>query len=259
MHIASRRKVGPKIVAFVHTDPDMGPVDRAPDQGKAPNQAEPRKFEQGGLIMRTLRRFSDCCAISCWRLLGLVALVSLVPNSVLAHPESGALGGFQSGFTHPIIGIDHLLAMLAVGIWGAQMGGRNVWTLPVTFPLIMAAGGIYGMSGLALPQVELGIALSVFVLGLAICFAWRAAEWVALVLIAFFAVFHGYAHGIELPGAVDPASYSIGFVVATGVIHVAGIGIGQLLGRPWKGMLSRSLGGAIALTGLYFAAGPLLS
>jgi len=194
-----------------------------------------------------------------WRFLVIFASASLAPASASAHLDGGALGGFQSGFTHPIVGIDHLLAMLAVGIWGAQMGGRNVWTLPVTFPLIMAAGGIVGMSGFALPQVELGIALSVFVLGLAIAFAWKAPEWAALVLIAVFAVFHGYAHGVELPRAVDPASYAIGFVVATGVIHVAGIGIGLLLGQAWKGRLSQTLGGAIAVTGLYFAAGPLLT
>ena len=193
-----------------------------------------------------------------WRLLVIVAFASLAPGTASAHVESGALGGFQSGFAHPIVGIDHLLAMLAVGIWGAQMGGRNVWTLPVTFPLIMTVGGILGMSGFALPNVELGIALSVFVLGLAIAFAWKAPEWAALLLIAVFAVFHGYAHGVELPQAVDPASYAIGFVVATGVIHVAGIGIGLLLGQSWKGRLSQALGGAIAVTGLYFAGAPLL-
>jgi len=194
-----------------------------------------------------------------WRLLMIVALACLLPEPASAHLDGGALGGFRSGFTHPIIGIDHLLAMLAVGIWGAQMGGRNVWTLPVTFPLIMAAGGILGMSDFALPHVELGIALSVIVLGLAITFAWKAPEWTALMLIAVFAVFHGFAHGVELPLAVDPASYAIGFVVATGAIHVAGIGIGLLLGIPWRGQLAQALGVAIAVTGLYFAAGPLLT
>ncbi|WP_419913696.1 HupE/UreJ family protein [Hoeflea sp.] len=208
-----------------------------------------------------MRAFEGRClhyAALSWKVLIVCALTCLAPVSAYAHFEGGTLGGFQSGFAHPIIGADHLLAMLAVGIWGAQMGGRSVWTLPVTFPLIMAAGGIFGMSGLPLPNVELGIALSVFVLGLAIGFAWKAPEWAALLLIAVFAVFHGYAHGVELPRAVDPASYSIGFVAATGAIHVAGIGIGLLLGRLWKGRLSQSLGGAIAATGLYFAASPLL-
>lgn len=195
------------------------------------------------------------------RLSGLVfaAIISLAPLPASAHAEIGALGGFQSGFVHPIIGADHLLAMLAVGIWGAQMGGRNVWTLPVTFPLIMAVGAILGMTGFSLPNVELGIALSVVVLGLAIAFAWKAPEWIALLLIAVFAIFHGHAHGAELPSAVDPASYAIGFVVATGLIHIVGIAIGLLFHRPWKGRLSQALGGIIALTGIYFAAPPLTS
>jgi urease accessory protein len=108
------------------------------------------------------------------------------------------------------------------------------------------------MAGLYLPEVELGIALSVLVLGLAIAIAWRPFEWVALLIIAAFAVFHGYAHGVELPDAADPAAYSAGFVIATGTIHVAGIGIGLLLGKLLHGWVSRGLGGAIAISGLYF-------
>ncbi|MEO0810145.1 MAG: HupE/UreJ family protein [Pseudomonadota bacterium] len=177
-------------------------------------------------------------------------------DPAFAHLIGGELGGFQSGFTHPIVGIDHLLAMLAVGIWGAQMGGRNVWTLPITFPFIMAAGSVLGMSGFVLPHVELAIALSVFILGLAIAFAWKAPEWLALLLIAIFAIFHGYAHGAELPQAIDPTSYANGFVVATGLIHIAGIGIGFMLGRLWKGQFSQALGVVIAMMGLYFALGP---
>ena len=196
---------------------------------------------------------------ACQHALAVVVIVLFAPVPALAHMETGPLGGFQSGFIHPIVGADHLLAMLAVGIWGAQMGGRNVWTLPVTFPLIMAAGAILGTSGVALPNVELGIALSVFVLGLAIAFAWKAPEWAALLLIAGFAVFHGYAHGAELPTAVDPASYAVGFIVATGLIHVIGIGIGLMLDRPWQGRLGQALGGVIALTGIYFAIPPLVS
>lgn len=203
---------------------------------------------------RTLSRIS--CVLQA---MALAAMLALAPIPALAHVELGALGGFQSGFVHPIIGADHLLAMLAVGIWGAQMGGRSVWTLPVTFPLIMAVGAILGMTGLTLPIVELGIALSVVVLGLSIAFAWKAPEWAALLLIAIFAIFHGYAHGAELPSAVDPASYAVGFVVATGLIHVVGIGIGLLLNRPWKGRLSQTLGGIIALAGLFFAIPALLS
>ena len=180
----------------------------------------------------------------------MLALSSIDP--ALAHVGEGQLGGFASGFAHPLFGFDHLLAMLAVGIWGAQMGGRSVWTLPVTFPLVMALGGIMGMAGVPIPSVELGIALSVLVLGLAIAFAWRPFEPVALVIIAAFAIFHGYAHGDELPAAADPAAYSVGFVAATGAIHVAGIGIGLVIGRLLNGWVSRGLGGAIAAGGLYF-------
>jgi urease accessory protein len=169
-----------------------------------------------------------------------------------AHVGGGELGGFLSGFQHPLFGVDHLLAMLAVGIWGAQMGGRRVWTLPVTFPLIMTVGGIAGMAGLALPSVETGVALSVLALGLAIAFAWRPFEWIALLLIAVFAVFHGHAHGVELPSAADPAAYSSGFVIATGLIHIAGIGMGLLVGKLVEGWVSRGFGAAIAVSGLYF-------
>jgi urease accessory protein len=165
----------------------------------------------------------------------------------------GAVGGFQSGLAHPIFGPDHLLAMLAVGIWGAQMGGRRIWTLPVTFPLIMALGGLLGMSGFFLPHVEMGIALSMVALGLAIALAWKPVEWVALGLIGVFAIFHGYAHGVELPNAADPASYAAGFVAATGFIHVVGIGIGLLLAGLFGGWLVEGLGAGIALAGFLFA------
>jgi urease accessory protein len=191
------------------------------------------------------------------RLPGLltITLSLLLSSPAAAHIVGGTLGGFQSGFSHPIFGADHLLAMLAVGIWGAQMGGRAVWTLPVTFPLIMAMGGVAGMTGLLLPHVELGIALSVLGLGLAIALAWKPAEIVALLLIAIFAIFHGYSHGVELPKATDPTSYAIGFVVATGLIHIAGIGIGLLLKHPWDGKLACGLGAGIAAAGIYFAVG----
>jgi urease accessory protein len=182
----------------------------------------------------------------------LMTLLAMSVDPASAHTGGGGLGGFASGFEHPLFGFDHLLAMLAVGIWGAQMGGRTVWTLPVTFPLVMAAGGILGMAGVPLPNVELGVALSVLVLGLAIAFAWRPFEPVALGIIAVFAIFHGYAHGVELPFAADPAAYSVGFVMATGAIHVAGIAVGLLIGKLLGGWVSRGLGGAIAVGGLYF-------
>ena len=169
-----------------------------------------------------------------------------------AHVAGGVPGGFAGGFAHPLTGPDHFLAMLAVGIWGAQMGGRAVWRLPVAFPLIMAAGGIAGMAGLPLPGVETGIAVSVLVLGLAIAAVWRPADPIPLLLIAAFAIFHGYAHGTELPAAADPAAYAVGFVVATGLIHILGILIGMTFRKPMQGGLARGLGGLIAVCGVYF-------
>jgi urease accessory protein len=185
-------------------------------------------------------------------ILSAAAGTLVTAGAASAHVGGESLGGFGSGFTHPLFGVDHLLAMLAVGIWGAQMGGRSLWTLPVTFPLVMAFGGVVGMAGVPLPDVELGIALSMLVLGLAIAFAWRPFEPAALTIVAVFAVFHGYAHGAELPAAADPVSYSMGFVLATGAIHLLGIAVGLFLGRLFDGKVSRGLGGAIAVGGLYF-------
>jgi urease accessory protein len=182
----------------------------------------------------------------------LISGVCVIPQGAAAHIIQGAQGGFGSGFEHPLTGPDHFLAMFAVGLWGAQMGGRLVWTLPVTFPLIMVVGGITGMLGWSLSGTEIGIALSILTLGMAIALAWHPAEWMAICLIAFFALCHGYAHGVELPLAADPADYAIGFVVATGMIHLSGIGIGLALNKPMGGRLTRMLGALIGISGIYF-------
>ena len=173
-------------------------------------------------------------------------------HHVAAHIVLEPSAGFEGGFTHPLTGPDHFLAMFAVGLWGAQMGGRSVWTLPVIFPLIMTLGGIAGMLGLPMPSVEIGIAISVLVLGLAIAFAWHPREVVPPLIVAAFAIFHGYAHGAELPLAADPAAYATGFVLATGLIHISGILVGLLLARPMHGTIARALGAIIALGGVYF-------
>jgi urease accessory protein len=189
------------------------------------------------------------------RILGSLAAIAapaLLPIPALAHIVQGPLTGFGGGFAHPLTGLDHFLAMFAVGVWGAQMGGRSVWTLPVAFPLVMTIGGIVGMAGVVLPLVEIGIALSILVLGLAIAFKWHPIEIVQLCLIAIFAVCHGYSHGVELPEAADPAAYAAGFVVATGMIHICGIVVGLLLSKPLQGRLARGLGGAIAAGGAYY-------
>lgn len=172
-----------------------------------------------------------------------------------AHTGAGALGGFQSGFLHPVLGFDHLLAMLLVGIWGAQLGGQNVWKLPVVFPMVMAVGGFAGAAGLPLPGVEIAIALSVIGLGLSVAIAFKPKEWVALAMVGTFAVFHGYAHGAELPEAADGVSYGIGFVLATGLIHLAGIGFGLAALSRFEGKIARAAGGAMSLVGVYFLLG----
>ena len=189
----------------------------------------------------------------------LIVAASLLPHPAVAHIIRGDAAGFGSGFAHPLTGPDHFMAMFAVGLWGAQMGGRALWSLPITFPLIMVLGGLAGILGIPLPGVEIGIALSMLALGLAIAFAWHPAEWVALCLIGIFAICHGHAHGTELPRAADPADFAIGFVLATGLIHLAGIGFGLWLGKPMGGRLTRGLGALIGVGGVYFLVPALLA
>ena len=170
-------------------------------------------------------------------------------NPVSAHVGTGLPGGFASGFLHPLSGFDHLLAMVSVGVWGAFLGRPLIFVLPVVFPAMMVAGAIMGMVGAPVPPVEIGIALSVLVLGGCIALAVRAPVWAASLVVATFAVFHGYAHGKELPSAADPISYSVGFVLVTGLLHVTGICFGTLLGRPYGVVAIRGLGGVIAVLG----------
>lgn len=182
---------------------------------------------------------------------GLIGL--LLPALALAHVGQGDMsGGFVAGFAHPILGLDHVVAMIAVGLWGAQLGAPAIWILPVTFPLVMAFGGLLGGLGVDLPGVEIGIAASAVVLGLMVALALRPPLWVAGVLVGLFAVFHGYAHGAELPESADPLTYALGFVIATGGLHLIGIAIGLIRRWPW-GIPSLQAGGAIiAGCGLYF-------
>ncbi|HLP68367.1 MAG TPA: HupE/UreJ family protein [Rhizobium sp.] len=179
--------------------------------------------------------------------------MAAVPAQAFAHALGGVMGGFGSGFGHPLAGFDHFLAMLAVGLWGAQMGGRSVWALPATFPLIMCIGGFAGMLGLFPDDlIRIAIAVSLLVLGGVIAARWVAPEWAALVIVAFFAIFHGYPHGQLTLRATDPAAFTVGFVVSTGLIHILGIGIGFALGRLYHGYVVRALGGLIAASGVYY-------
>ena len=175
-----------------------------------------------------------------------------IGSSVEAHMGTGLAGGFGSGFRHPLTGGDHLLAMVSVGLWGAFLGQPLIFVLPVIFPAVMVAGAVMGMLGVTLPPVEIGIALSVIVLGGCIALSLKAPTWVASLIVATFAIFHGYAHGKELPSAADPIGYSLGFVLATGSLHVLGIGIGFLNHRPRGVHVTRGLGALITGMGVWF-------
>jgi urease accessory protein len=169
-----------------------------------------------------------------------------------AHMGTGLAGGFASGFEHPLTGLDHLLAMVSVGLWGAFLGRPLIYALPVIFPAVMVGGAVLGMLNVPMPPLEVGIALSVLVLGGCIAFSVKAPIWAASLIVATFAVFHGYAHGKELPSAADPIGYSVGFVLATGLLHVLGIGLGFLKDRPGGVIAIRGLGTFIGVTGVWF-------
>ena len=182
----------------------------------------------------------------------LLASLGLFTTGASAHTADGVAGGFISGFLHPIAGWDHVIAMVAVGLWGAFLGRPAVWLLPVVFPMVMAFGGALGVVGVPLPGVEIGIALSAVVLGAMVALAARPALWVAALIVGVFAIFHGHAHGTELPQSASPIAYSLGFVIATGLLHAFGIGLSLLTRWPHGQQVVRAGGGAIAALGLWF-------
>jgi len=181
----------------------------------------------------------------------VVVVVSLAASPALAHSGSIA-GGFAGGFVHPMLGPDHVAAMVAVGLWGAFLGRPAIYILPVVFPLVMALGGALGILGAPLPGVEFVVASSAMVLGAMVALAARPPLWIAAVLVGLFAIFHGQAHGAELPPAADAVVYSAGFVVATGLLHLAGIAFGLLARWPAGRIAVRALGVAIAMAGSIF-------
>jgi urease accessory protein len=176
----------------------------------------------------------------------------LWPVAVWAHAESGKADGFLAGLHHPISGLDHILAMISVGLWGAQLGAPAIWLLPVTFPIVMAFGGMLGLIGVPLPGVEIGIAASAIILGVAVLSEWRPPLWVAAVIVGIFAIFHGHAHGTELPPGSSGMLYSIGFVMATGLLHAVGITIGLIHRWNWGRWALRFAGTVVALAGTRF-------
>ncbi len=176
----------------------------------------------------------------------------LFPAAALAHTRGGEAMGFLAGIAHPVSGLDHVLAMIAVGLWGAQLGPPAMWLLPVTFPMVMAFGGTLGLLGVNIPGIEVGIALSAIGLGAAVLFEARPRLGIAAVLVGFFAIFHGHAHGTELPAGANGLLYSIGFVIATGLLHATGIAIGLVHRWPAGRTALRWAGAAVALAGLAF-------
>ncbi len=190
---------------------------------------------------RTVARWTAVLAAGC-----------LWAQPAAAHVQGGEAGGFVTGLVHPISGFDHVLAMVAVGLWGAQLGSPAIWLLPVAFPMVMALGGLLALVGVPLPGVEHGIAASAILLGAAVMLEWRPPLAAAAALVAFFAVFHGYAHGTELPPGQSALLYSMGFVVATGCLHAVGIGVGLVHRWPWGQKMIRAAGAVVAVAGVLF-------
>ena len=188
--------------------------------------------------------------------LALLAFLLLSSESASAHIlEGDAAGGFISGFEHPISGLDHIVAMVSVGLWGAQLGVPAIWLLPVTFPMVMAFGGMLGLMGVPLPGTEVGIALSAVALGAVVATEARPPLWVAALLVGFFAIFHGHSHGTEIPPDQNGVLYSVGFVIATGLLHLTGIAIGLIHRWPSGQMILRLGGAGVAAAGGWFLAG----
>jgi urease accessory protein len=184
--------------------------------------------------------------------LPIAAMTFLVTQPALAHEQAGVGGGLASGLLHPLTGADHLIAMVAVGIWGAQLGAPAIWVLPITFPLVMAIGGVLGILHVPLPVPEMVIALSALVLGGAVASRLKLPFAAAAIVVAVFAIFHGHAHGAELPGSANPLAYGVGFVVSTGLLHLCGIALGTLTRWPLGERVIQALGVVIALLGGYF-------
>ena len=187
-----------------------------------------------------------------WVALCAILAATLHPSPALAHVERGQAVGFVTGLQHPSSGLDHVLAMIAVGIWGAQLGNPALWLLPVTFPMVMAMGAMLGLLGIPLPGIEIGIALSAVLLGMMVLGEVRPKMVFAAALVAFFAVFHGHAHGTELPVGQSGLLYSMGFVIATGILHGIGITMGLVHRWPLGRLALRVAGAGIAVMGVSF-------
>ncbi len=188
------------------------------------------------------------------RLAFLIGSLTLLAGPALAHTGQG-VGGLYAGIMHPLNGLDHVVAMVAVGLWGGILGKPALWQLPVAFPVIMAVAGAFGAVGVPLPGVEVGIALSGIVLGAMVLFAVKMPVWTAMMIVGVFAIFHGHAHGAELPTSVNPMAYALGFVLATGTLHLSGIAVGALGHWSAGRVVVRASGAAISMAGAAFLVG----
>jgi urease accessory protein len=190
------------------------------------------------------------------RLLFVAAALAIAPSAWSHDGTTLPYGSFLSGLTHPVLGLDHLLAMVSVGILSAQIGGKAIWTVPATFVVIMALGGFLGWVDIGLSAIEVGIAFSVLALGTAIAVDRRVPLVAAMSVVGVFAVFHGYAHGAEMPTVAKPVTYALGFMTGTAMLHLAGVVIGDISQHYAKGkIMLRAAGVAIAGTGAFFLLG----
>ncbi|MBL8658350.1 MAG: HupE/UreJ family protein [Rhodospirillales bacterium] len=185
-------------------------------------------------------------------------LGALLPSVASAHTGVGDTAGFSHGLLHPLTGLDHVLAMVMVGIFAWQLGGRALWLVPTAFVALMAVGGALGVAGIGMPFVETGIALSVIVLGAVVALRLRAPVAVAMAVVGLFAIFHGHAHGSEMPESAAGIAYGLGFMLATAMLHAAGISFGYLIGWASEGkgaIVARGAGAAAALAGVAILTG----
>ncbi len=212
----------------------------------------PRPLEER-VRVRSIRFFKHrVCILQLWILTFALFVFAYYPSTAFAHVQQGEATGFLTGLRHPISGLDHVLAMVAVGLWGAQLGAPAIWLLPVAFPMVMAMGAMLGLMGLPLPGIEYGIAASAILLGAAVMFEVRPPLAAAAILVGFFAIFHGHAHGTELPPGQSALLYSMGFVMATGCLHAVGIGIGTVHRWSWGQTVLRVAGAVVAMGGIFF-------
>ncbi len=182
-----------------------------------------------------------------------VAALTLAANAALAHTGAEHALSFASGFKHPFTGLDHMLAMVTVGLWAGLNGGRALWAWPAAFVGVMVLGGLLGMSGFAVPMVEAGILASVVVLGLLVLAATQLPVAAGAALVAVFALLHGHAHGAELPGEAAAASYAAGFAIATAILHAIGIGVSRLASNANGRLAVRGAGALVAAAGVALA------